>query len=124
MTETVVTPLAMDRKRAVKKKPPRQRPSDPERDSRAARAMVVQNFNEHRRSESDPVLSMDTVQATDFVMTHDGWQVTVETKVVPDLLWRIFYSGPKKEGYLFIFKKLASAVIPYDTKSETQGATS
>lgn len=114
------TPLQIGKRRnndkTVEKKVPEQakpakQPFDPDRFLFQAKAIVVQNYNEHRRKEQVE-LNMDRVYIVWFAKVLGNWKAIVASPLARGLLWEVSYNGHKNEIYLDYYKKITNVVVP------------
>lgn len=101
-------PVPVERK-PVSRKPVRQ--NDPDKHILQARAVVVQNYNDHRDPKRSPMLNMDLVVVTNFNMVSQDWKATVSSPVVRGLFWEVTFDSNKNEIEIDIFKKINHATI-------------
>lgn len=99
-------PNPVDYIKRQRPKPVRQQTEDPDKYLLQAKALVVQNYNEHRDSRRSPMLNMDLVYITSFSKTLGSWKALVGSTVVRGLLWEVTFNGEKNEAYIDIFKRL------------------
>ena len=92
---------------------------DPDQYLLKAKALVVQNYNEHRDPRRSPQLNMDLVYITTFTKTLNSWKALIGSTVVRGLMWEVTYNGnldedgePMNEAYIDIFKRINHVRIP------------
>jgi hypothetical protein len=97
----------------------RQQAEDPDKYLMMAKALVVQNYNEHRDPRRSPVLTMDLVFITQFSKAAQNWKALVGSTVVRGLIWEVTFNGSRdedgqllNEAYIDIFKKINHIKIP------------
>ena len=104
-----------------RQKPNRKHPKqdDPDKYLLQAKAIVVQNYNEHRDPRRSPQLNMDLVYITTFTKTLNSWKALIGSTVVRGLMWEVTYNGnldedgePMNEAYIDIFKRINHVRIP------------
>jgi hypothetical protein len=112
-------PNPVDYVKRQRPKPNRHQQEDPDKYLMQAKALVVQNYNEHRDPRRSPRLTMDLVYITTFSKTLNSWKAIVGSTVVRGLLWEVTFNGekneldePKNEAYIDIFKRLNHVRIP------------
>jgi hypothetical protein len=103
----------------TKPRPVRSAPEDPDKFLLKAKALVVQNYNEHRDPKRSPVLTMDLVFITWFAKAPGSWKAVVCSSIVRGLLWEVAYNGELNEAYLDIYKRLNHVKIPFGSKEKT-----
>lgn len=112
-------PIDYVKRQRSKPKPNRRQQDDPDKYLMQAKALVVQNYNEHRDPRRSPMLTMDLVYITTFSKTLSSWKALVGSTVVRGLLWEVTFNGeknefdePKNEAYIDIFQRLNHVKIP------------
>lgn len=101
------TPMKMKNQPVKEKKPN----FDPDRFIMTAKAIVVQNYNEHRRQEQVE-FDMDSVYIVSFGKVLGNWKAVVASPLARGLLWEISYNGHRNEAYLDFYKKITNVIIP------------
>ena len=93
-------------------KPAPRQQVDPDQYLLQAKALVVQNYNEHRDPSRSPELSMDSVYIIWFAKTLGNWKAVIASSVARGLLWEASFNGQKNEAYLDVYRKLNHTKIP------------
>ena len=116
MTDTAVEPEAEKTGNGkqpgswIKPKENGRKPFDPDRFLMMAKAIVVQNYNEHRRPEQGE-LTMNRVYIVSFSKVLGNWRALVASPFTRGMMWEVTFNGHKNEAYLDFYKKITNVVI-------------
>jgi hypothetical protein len=85
---------------------------EPERFTRLARQIAVDNYNANRYAGRSPVVTMDQVYIVWFTKVLGNWKAIVASSTARGLMWEITFNGHRKEAYVEVYKKLNSVKVP------------
>lgn len=91
---------------------------DPDRFLRAARQLVVDNYNANRNPKRTQELTIDKVYVDSFMKTLANWKAIVGCTVLKGLLWEVSYNGQKKTAYISVYKKINDSIVNTETRSD------
>jgi hypothetical protein len=79
---------------------------DPDRFLRAAKRLVVDNYNRHYNPETDTELTVGDVYIVWFAKALGNWRAIVSSNVARGLLYDVSYNGHRAEATIDVFRRI------------------
>lgn len=80
-------------------------PTDPDKYTKAAQALVCSDYNEHHRWDSEVPSTPTDFYVTWFSKVLGNWKAMVSTDLESGLYWEVTYNGEKEEAYIDEYRK-------------------
>lgn len=79
---------------------------DPDRFLRAAKRLVVDNYNRHYNPDTDTELTVGDVYIVWFAKALGNWRAIVSSNVARGLLYDVSYNGHRAEATIDVFRRI------------------